>query len=205
MKNIITIQHTQSIHHTNGMIGAWTDWDLSELGKKEAYNIGKALKNEINPNNYIMYSSDLKRAKQTADGVNIHLGMTPILTKQLREINAGIDTQTTIKWFNENKAIKDESKYDPDYKPFPNAESERELWNRIYSFMTEIINSSDENIIIVSHGISLSRFFSMWINDDFSCLEKSGFWTMAGGVSKLYVDDNGRRTIKILNDMSYKK
>ena len=32
MKNIITIQHTQSVHHTNGMVGSWTDWDLSELG-----------------------------------------------------------------------------------------------------------------------------------------------------------------------------
>ena len=29
MKQIITIQHTQSFHHTNGMVGSWTDWDLS--------------------------------------------------------------------------------------------------------------------------------------------------------------------------------
>ena len=36
MKHIITVQHTQSIHHTNGMVGSWTDWDLTEqrnLGK----------------------------------------------------------------------------------------------------------------------------------------------------------------------------
>ena len=32
MKTIITIQHTQSIHHTNGMVGSWTDWELSEKG-----------------------------------------------------------------------------------------------------------------------------------------------------------------------------
>lgn len=32
VKNIITIQHTQSIHHTNGMVGSWTDWDITELG-----------------------------------------------------------------------------------------------------------------------------------------------------------------------------
>lgn len=32
MKNIITIQHTQSIHHINQMIGGWGDWSLSELG-----------------------------------------------------------------------------------------------------------------------------------------------------------------------------
>ena len=32
MKTFITIQHTQSVHHTNGMVGSWTDWELSELG-----------------------------------------------------------------------------------------------------------------------------------------------------------------------------
>jgi len=32
MKTIITIQHTQSVHHTNGMVGSWTDWELSDLG-----------------------------------------------------------------------------------------------------------------------------------------------------------------------------
>ena len=36
MKNIITIQHTQSIHHTNGMIGSWTNWELTDLGKEQA-------------------------------------------------------------------------------------------------------------------------------------------------------------------------
>ena len=40
MKTIITIQHTQSIHHTNGMVGSWTDWALSELGKEQAQRIG---------------------------------------------------------------------------------------------------------------------------------------------------------------------
>jgi len=24
MKTFITIQHTQSVHHTNGMVGSWT-------------------------------------------------------------------------------------------------------------------------------------------------------------------------------------
>ncbi len=44
MKRIITIQHPQSIHHTNGMIGRWTDWDLSELEIKQADSIANNLK-----------------------------------------------------------------------------------------------------------------------------------------------------------------
>ena len=47
MKHIITVQHTQSVHHTNGMVGSWTDWDLTDLGKIQANNIGKKLNDEL--------------------------------------------------------------------------------------------------------------------------------------------------------------
>ena len=67
MKTIITIQHTESIHHTNGMVGSWTDWDLSELGKEQAHRIGKKMVKEFQGWKFVMYSSDLKRAKQTAE------------------------------------------------------------------------------------------------------------------------------------------
>ena len=30
MKNIITIQHPEPIHHTNGMVVSWANWDLTE-------------------------------------------------------------------------------------------------------------------------------------------------------------------------------
>ena len=62
MKTIITIQHTQSIHHTNGMVGSWTDWELSELGKEQAENIGRNLSAELS-GDYVVYSSDLLRTK----------------------------------------------------------------------------------------------------------------------------------------------
>jgi broad specificity phosphatase PhoE len=41
MKKIITIQHTQSAQHINGMMGSWTDWELTDLGKEHAENIGR--------------------------------------------------------------------------------------------------------------------------------------------------------------------
>ena len=57
MKHIITVQHTQSVHHTNGMVGSWTDWDLTELGKKQAANIGKKLKKELEKRGGMSYDS----------------------------------------------------------------------------------------------------------------------------------------------------
>lgn len=203
MKRIITIQHTQSVHHTNGMLGAWTDWDLTDLGRKQAANIGLALKKEPDLQKYIMYSSDLKRAKQTAEIVGLHLHLAPVLRQEIREVNAGIDEPTPMKWFNENKVQLGEGIYDPDYKPFPSAESDRELWNRLSSFAEEIIRSEHENIILVSHGTALSFFFSVWMNDEFSSIETRRFGSRSGGVSKLEMTENGKRSIQVLNDMSY--
>lgn len=47
MKQIITIQHTQSVHHTNGMVGSWTDWDISQTGVEQAENIGRNLAEQL--------------------------------------------------------------------------------------------------------------------------------------------------------------
>lgn len=74
MKNIITIQHTQSIHHTNGMIRSWTDCDLSELGIEQAKRIGERLSQEIKDKKYVMYSSDLLRTKHTAEPLCLRNG-----------------------------------------------------------------------------------------------------------------------------------
>ena len=102
MKHIITVQHTQSIHHTNGMVGSWTDWDLTELGKNQANCIGKRLQEELESKKVIMYSSDLKRAKQTAEEISKYLGVEPILRKELRERNLGKCCGKTIQWLREN-------------------------------------------------------------------------------------------------------
>ena len=83
MKQIITIQHTQSIHHTNGMVGSWTDWDLSELGIEQAEKIGQKLAKQLSGYKIVMYASDLLRAKHTAEIVARHLGITPIIRNAL--------------------------------------------------------------------------------------------------------------------------
>ena len=135
MKTIITIQHTQSVHHTNGMVGSWTDWELTELGVNQAKRIGEKLKTELEGREFVMYSSDLLRAKQTAENVGKCLGLSPILRSELRERNLGKCCGKSVQWLREN--IEQQEK-NIDDRLFSDAESRRDEWNRLKPFFDEI-------------------------------------------------------------------
>ena len=200
MKTIITIQHTQSVHHTNGMVGSWTDWDLSELGIQQAEKIGEKLKAELDGRNFVMYSSDLKRAKQTAENVGKFLEIEPILRKELRERNLGKCCGKSVQWLREN--IEQQEKTIDD-RLFSDAENRRDEWNRLKPFFDEIMSNDEENIIIVSHGDLLSIFNAMFAGLDVESLNDCEMFGLSGGVSYMFENNDGKRFIKKISDMSY--
>ena len=200
MKTIITIQHTQSIHHTNGMVGSWTDWDLSELGVQQARRIGEKLKDELVHREFAMYSSDLKRAKQTAEYVGEYLGIAPVLRTELRERNLGRCCGKSVKWIRENLEKQERT---IDDRLFSDAESRRDEWNRLKPFFNEVMGNDEENIIIVSHGDLLSVFNAMFLGLDVESMNQAEMFGLAGGVSFMFENNEGKRFIKKISDMSY--
>ncbi|MBQ8798968.1 MAG: histidine phosphatase family protein [Lachnospiraceae bacterium] len=200
MKTIITIQHTQSVHHTNGMVGSWTDWELSELGVAQAEKIGQKFKTELAGREFVMYSSDLLRAKQTAEHVGKHLGIEPILKTELRERNLGRCCGKSVQWLRENLECQEKT---VDDRLFSDAESRRDEWNRLKPFFDEIMANEEENIILVSHGDLLSVFNAMFIGMDVEAINTCELFGLAGGVSYMFVNDEGKRFVKRISDMSY--
>lgn len=201
MKNIITIQHTQSIHHTNGMVGSWTDWDLTDLGIEQANRIGEKLAKELAGKQYVIYASDLLRAKHTAEIVGKHIGVDPILRTELRERNLGRCVGKSIQWLRENIEMQERT---VDDRLFSDAESRRDEWNRLKPFFDEIMANEQENIIIVSHGDLLGVFNAMFLGlevDSLNHIELSGY---AGGVSFMSEKEDGKRHLKQLSVLSYK-
>ena len=200
MKNIITIQHTQSIHHTNGMVGSWTDWDLSELGIEQANRIGEKLAKQLEGKQYVMYASDLLRAKHTGEIVAGYLGITPIIRTELRERNLGRCCGKSVQWLRENLEMQEKT---IDDRLFSDAESRRDEWNRLKPLFNEIMASEDENIIIVSHGDLLSVFNAMFLGLPVESLNEFELFGMAGGVSFMFENNEGKRFVKRMGDLSY--
>ncbi len=200
MKKIITVQHTQSIHHTNGMVGSWTDWDLSPLGIEQATRIGKNLKEEIKEEKYVMYSSDLLRAKHTAEIIANQLNTRPIITEELRERNLGKAVGKSVVWLRKNMECPEKTIED---KMFSDGESRKEVWERLLPFYRKIMESEDENLLIVSHGDTLSIFHAIWLGLRMDQLNNCNLHGAAGGVSKMHKDTQSRHVLTRLSDMSY--
>ncbi len=200
MKNIITVQHTQSVHHTNGMVGSWTDWDLTESGKKQADNIGKKLNEELSGSDVVLYSSDLKRARQTADEIAKYLNVEPIFRQELRERNLGRCCGKSVEWLRENRECEEKT---VDDRIFSDGESRRDAWNRLLPFYEEVMENREENIIIVSHGDLLSIWNAMFLNLPVESYDQVNIHGPAGGVSHMIITDEGKHLVRHISDMSY--
>jgi len=201
MKRIITIQHTQSVHHTNGMTGGWGDWALSDLGAAQASRIGENLSKELGDAKYTIYSSDLLRARQTADIVGKHIGMMPIYTDALREINCGAANGIPQ---HEADKLNTGPMVTIDDVQFPGAESMRDVGNRLAEFLDGILASEDENIMIVSHGVALGIFHILWLGLGVEAVNKCLTWCGSGSVSFMHdAPEFGKRMVTRLGDQSY--
>jgi probable phosphoglycerate mutase len=183
------------------MVGGNTDWALTEIGKEQAHNIGKNIKDLIKIRNSIIYSSDLLRTKQTAEIVNEYLNLDIIYKKELREINVGEAKGKSKEWYDKNCAPKGNISI-IHYRAFPTAETFEEVYNRITPIINEIMDSEHENIIVVGHGLSLTLFILQWLNLPIEYMEKIAFGASAGGVSFLNIWEN-KRMLKKYNITSY--
>ncbi|MBR4502061.1 MAG: histidine phosphatase family protein [Clostridia bacterium] len=198
MKIIVLVQHTESEHHINNHIGAWLDWNLTERGRAQAFRIGEWLNNAGCDSTWSMYVSPQRRALQTAEEINRSLGIVPVVREELREVNAGQGNGKTREWYREYAAPRGTA-YDPDHRDFPDAESDRELWNRVQPFYLDMMASPAERIIVVSHGTTISFLQSMLAGQSVEDRGRFRYNGSSGSVSRYTVDDGGRVTAVFVN------
>lgn len=203
MRQIILVQHCQSEHHINELSGGWTDTPLTKLGQEQANLIGNKLKEWIASEEYIFYSSDLMRAKQTAEIISSYLNLNIVEEIGLREINNGIATGKTKDWVKQNQNPRSSEYYDVDYLSFEGAETPRSFYNRICMCMDKIYRSSNKNILIVTHGVALSNILAWWLDLEVERLKEIYFSALPGSISILSKSIFNQNAVKLFNDTSH--
>lgn len=141
MIKITYFVHTTTIQNEKEIAAGWTPGELSEIGIKQAIELGK-IKSTTKFNAII--SSDLKRAIDTAklafkDKYKI------ISDNRLREINYGEFTNKPLAQFRSNRIYYVTN-------PFPSGESYKDVEKRILGFLTFLKKDySGNHVAIVAH------------------------------------------------------
>ncbi|WP_276813798.1 2,3-diphosphoglycerate-dependent phosphoglycerate mutase [Faecalibaculum rodentium] len=86
MKKLVLIRHGESEWNKENRFTGWTDVELSQKGREEARQAGQLLKNQGYSFD-MAYTSVLKRANHTLDGVLLELGETDIPVTRSWKLN----------------------------------------------------------------------------------------------------------------------
>ena len=150
---IFLVRHGQSIANAKKIHqGQRIDTSLSEKGIKQAEAIATRLKKEKID---AIYSSDLLRAKETAEVIAKEHKMKVITDKRLREFDIGDLTEVDNKWeiFQEHRKKEAKRLGIKTYEvKAPGGESDWDMFMRVKGFLEEIMKKKHKNIVIVAHG-----------------------------------------------------
>lgn len=145
--NIFLVRHGQKIEDDKNH----ESLGLTEEGFKQADLLGKRLsKYDIQK----IYSSNMKRAIQTSEGLNKYLGVEIITKPELREIHMG-DCNIHGWHYLEKKYplfMEEFRKHNSDPRYPPNGECGNDVWQRAKEVIYEIIEADYENVVVVTHG-----------------------------------------------------
>ncbi len=90
MRTLYVVTHPEATHHVEGVVGGWHDSELTAAGTRAAARAARALRSRIPPEAEVeLYSSDLRRCRQTAEAVASLLGLRPVWDPRLREKSYG--------------------------------------------------------------------------------------------------------------------
>ncbi len=177
MTKLIFIRHGESEANKTGIFAGFSDFDLSEKGREQAERTAEYVFKNFKVDK--IYSSDLKRAYNTALPISEKFGLEIIKDERLREINIG-------DW--EGKIIAS-LVGDPDFEIWrndigksvaPNGESIRQLSERFFAATDEIAKSNiDKTVVIVTHATALRTLVCRFSKKDIDDMKDVGWVTNA--------------------------
>lgn len=171
LKNIINMNNTDSIQLQNEKI------ILSKKGEKQSEKLSK---NVFLNNIDAVYSSQYVRAISTAKYIAENNNLDIIIDERLGERVIGTEEKPKDFWI--------EQMLDLDSKT-TDGESQREVRNRMLSFMDDILkNDRGKNVVVVSHATAMTFLLMKWCKLENVVLEGKKRKLVFNG--KVVIDDS---------------
>lgn len=155
---LLVIRHGETAWNTESRIQGHIDIPLNENGRWQARRLAQALADE---GLHAIYSSDLQRARDTAQAVADVAGLPLTLDVSLRERHFGrfegkTQEEVAAQWPEEARRWRDR---DPSYGPH-GGETLQGFYDRSLTALTRLaLRHPGQNIAVVAHGGVLDCFY----------------------------------------------
>ena len=192
---LIFVRHGESEGNKSGRFNGSMDFPLSDKGKAQAIKTAEYLdKYKIDAS----YSSDLLRAKETAQTIAKRQNVDLTEDKGLREINGG-DFEGML--FDDLA-----TKFPVEFKTWiedlancqcPNGESIKDLFERFNAKVKEIAkNNKDKTILIGTHAMPIRVMSTLWYKKDLSAIRDIDYVKNASVTVVDYTDIDNPKIIE---------
>ncbi len=197
---IYLIRHGETEWNRLKRLQGWKNSELTEAGRKAARKLGERLEEDAIEIDKI-YSSNLKRAVETAEIIRGSKKIDHIKLEDLREISYGVWEGMEYEDILEDYAEEfHKFKYESHkYSPQVNGESFEDFFMRTRRALDQILSSEAEDVLVVSHGVTIKAIVAMIENIG---LEEFHTIPIYQGTSLniIEVDENGSLSFKVKGD-----
>lgn len=153
---IYLVRHGETDWNKESRLQGQKNTSINNLGKIQAQTLAKCLDNEQFKVNAI-YSSDLMRAKETAEIVGAKLNLNVSFHSGLRERFFGKLEGTTLKDINDR--YPNFNVMDTEQNRLLNIELFDDFKKRVYNAVLDISKKQiNRNVVIISHGAAINVF-----------------------------------------------
>ena len=143
MVELVYETHSTSTHNEAGIATGWLDGELSEVGRRQAEELGARRRDD---GLAVVYTSDLKRAIETADIAFAGSDLPRHQDPRLRECNYG---ELNGRPVGDIDALKP-TRVD---EPYPGGESYRQVVDRTRDFLGDLLAEHDGGrVLVIAHA-----------------------------------------------------
>lgn len=195
MRDLYVVTHGEAEHHVTGLVGGWHDSVLTSRGQEQAAAAARSVTGRA-PAGTRVVSSDLRRAAQTARPIADALGSAVELRPELRELSYGEAEGRPQAWLDARFVpAPDHARLDHRYG-IPGSESKRELADRVYRVVAELLDQPWAHLVVVTHGFALTFVVAAWARLPLESVGWLNLHAPAGSITHLREDDRfGNRAV----------
>jgi len=201
MRSIAVVVHAEAVHHIERVIGGWHDSQLTERGERQAHRAALALARSFSAPHVPVVTSDLRRARQTAEIIAGTLASGLTVHPGFRELSYGVAEGRPKAWLDERIVPVPTAGSRLDHRICEGAESRRDLATRVYAAMAEVLAPDAGDAVIVTHGFAATFVIACWIGMPIESTGLVSFASSPAGFSLLVEDAPFmNRRVQCLND-----